>query len=80
MNQDKLIYLIDDKEVERKFFYRVLEMYSTKFQHCCIYEIEAEQKELRRIKRELLYGFIKKIDGVKFQIKRIYNSEVLEEC
>ena len=76
MNQDKLIYLINDKEVERKFFYRFLEMHTTKFQHCCIHEIEAEQKELRRIKRELLYGFVKKIDGVKFQIKRIYNSEV----
>ena len=80
MYQDKLIYLVNDQKVERKEFYRYLELCSTKLSHCCIYEIEAEQKELKRIKRDLLYGLIKTISGVKFQIKRIYNSEVLKEC
>lgn len=79
MNQEKLIYLVNDKEVEKKEFYRYLELCSTKLSHCCAYEIEAEQKELRRIKRDLLYGIIKKISGVKFQIKRIYNSEVEQD-
>lgn len=76
MNQEKLIYLVNEQEVERKDFYHYLELCSTKLSHCCVYEIEAEQKELKRIKRELLYGLIKKISGVKFQIKRICNSEV----
>ena len=78
MNKEKLIYLIDNEEVKRKKFYDTLELCSTNMFPCCIYEIESDEKEYRRIKRELLYGFVKKIAGVKFQIKRIYeNSEVL---
>lgn len=70
MSTSKLIYLINNKKVERKEFYRILKRCSTNLFHCCIYEIEAEQKELRRIKRELLYGLTKKVAGVIFQIKR----------
>ena len=54
MTTSKLIYIIDDKEVERIDFYRILEKCSTNLFPCCIYEIEAEQKKLRKIKKELL--------------------------
>lgn len=70
MNKIKLIYLINDTEVERKFFYQYLERCVTNLFYCCSYEIKSEYKELRRIKREILYGFIKYINGIKFQIKR----------
>lgn len=71
MTTSKLIYIIDDKEVERIDFYRILEKCSTNLFPCCIYEIEAEQKKLRKIKKELLHGITKNVDGVIFQIKRI---------
>jgi hypothetical protein len=71
MSTSKLVYIINDKEVERKDFYRILKRYVTNYSHCCIYEAEAEQKELKRIKRELLYGLTVKIAGVIFKIKRI---------
>ena len=64
-------YLINDKEVKRKDFYIKLESCVFSLFPCCIYQIEAEQKKLRRIKRLLLDGFIRIVDGVKFQIKRI---------
>lgn len=73
-----MIYLINDKEVKRKDFYHKLEACVFSLFPCCIYEIEAEEKKLRKIKRQLLDGFIKIVDDVKFQIKRI--SEVLKQC
>lgn len=73
-----MIYLINDKEVKRKDFYLKLELCVCKLFPCCIYQIEAENKKLRKIKRQLLDGFIKRINGTKFQIKRI--EEVLKEC
>lgn len=66
-----MIYLINDKEVDRKDFYRKLESCVFNLFPCCIYQIEEENKKLRKIKRELLYGLTKNIDGVIFQIKRI---------
>ena len=67
----KLMYIINNKEVERKEFYRILKRCVTNYSHCCIYESEAEQKELRRIKMELLYGLTVKVAGIIFKIKRI---------
>lgn len=71
MTTNKLIYIINDKEVERKEFYRILERCSISLFPCCIHEIEAEQKKLRSIKRELLFGLTRKVNGVIFKIKRI---------
>ena len=65
-----MIYLINDKEVERKDFYRKLELCVFSLFPCSIYQIEYENKKLRSIKRQLLDGFFKIIDDVKFQIKR----------
>ena len=66
-----MIYLINDKEVERKDFYRKLESCVFSLFPCCIYQIRDENKKLRKIKRLLLDGFVRIVDGTKFQIKRI---------
>ena len=66
-----MIYLVNDKEIKRKDFYQKLESCVFSLFPCCIYQIEDEEKKLRKIKRQLLDGFIKIIDNVKFQIKRI---------
>ena len=68
---EKLVYLINEKEVSRKDFYYMLRNASTKLSPCCIHEIEAEEKEYRRKKRDLLYGFSVKKQDLLFKIERI---------
>ena len=70
MNREKLVYLINDKEYKAEDFYSKLYHMMTPMMFCCHYELDHYEKEFRRTKRELLYGFTKKINGITFKINR----------
>ena len=77
MIKEKLVYLINDKEYKAREFYSKLRMLVEPLSMCCWYEQDYYDKEFRRIKSDLLYGFSKTINGVRFKIKRV-KTEVLE--
>lgn len=78
MDKEKLVYLIDDKEYKPREFYSKLRMVIEPLSMCCWYEQDYYDREFRRIKGDLLYGFVKTFNGVIFKIKRV-KTEVLED-
>ena len=78
MTKEKLVYLINDKEYKASDFYAKLHWMMTPMTYCCWYESDYYEKEFRRAKSDLLYGFTKTINGVTFKIKRV-KTEVLKD-
>ena len=78
--KDKLIYLINDKQVKRDLFYRTLEnytYYNNPSNHTCTYYYDFIKKQFNKYKRELLYGFFcgSKDFGAIFKIDRTRSEE-----
>lgn len=71
MIKEKLVYLINDKEYKVRDFYDKLQWMMTPLEYCCFYESDYYEKEFRRAKSDLLYGFTKTINGVRFKINRV---------
>lgn len=79
MDKEKLVYLIDDKEYKAREFYSKLRMLLEPLSMCCWHEQNYYDKEFRRIKGDLLYGFVKTINGVCFKIKRVKTEVNVDE-
>ena len=77
--KEKLIYLINDKEVKRSFFYDELEKYvdMTHGVGDCYASYKYYDNLLKKYKRELLEGFKRGSEeiGLVFEIKRINQGE-----
>ena len=61
-----MIYLINDREVSKDYFYFLLNL--CVFSLFCILQIKNESEESRKINNQLLAGYVKKVVNVKFQI------------
>lgn len=77
--KEKLVYLINDKEVKRSLFYDKLEEYvdMTHGVGDCYASYKYYDNLLKKYKRELLEGFKRgsKEIGLVFEIKRINQGE-----